>query len=146
MLAGHSGPTSSNSSGSRDARRAEHDPASPTVDTQLRSRDASGRLMVKFETAGAAQQALKAEALIKAAAYKQQQQQQQLEGLEGGDGDTADDTSSRSYAAAVAGGSSRFKGGWFVDLFHAGIHRAIEAAAGVAAAAVGYPVSNTTSS
>lgn len=38
------------------------------VDTQLRSRDAEGRLMVQFESPGAAQQALQMAAMVEAAA------------------------------------------------------------------------------
>lgn len=105
------------------------------MDTQLRSRDASGRLMVRFETPGAARQTLQAAAAVRAAAGVSL-----VSPAEGdGDADGREPTGAAcdSYAAAVAaggdcGGSGGFKGGWFVDLFHAGVHNAIEFAAGIA--------------
>jgi len=145
MLAGHT-TAHSHSSSSQETRSSagkhqqQQAAAAPTVDTQLRMRDSSGRVMVKFETPGAAQQALRAAAMVKAAAAAAASATQAAAAAAAaasGFGDpvteipagSADGDEAMCFAAAVGRGGRGFRGGWFVDLFHAGVHKAIEAAA-----------------
>lgn len=107
------------------------------VDTQLRMRGPCGRVMVQFESPGAAQAALAGAAAIAAAAAG--------DGDERGDGaDSGGAEEQGAWGRNARGGSSSsgrsavgvrgFSGGWLVDLVHAAVHRAIAGPAEVVAA------------
>lgn len=113
-FAGRSNSGSDSSSSQDITSNRRHQAPGPTEDTQLRTRDASGRLVVKFETAGAARDALKAAAMVRAAVQQQQQQQRGCSGQAPSDldSDEVDDHEQvTSYAAVAGGGRGGFKGG-----------------------------------
>jgi hypothetical protein len=109
-LLAHDSSSSSSSGNMSDSRMQ--------INTQVRSRDATGRLVVQFESPAAAKHTLAAADLVAAAAA----------GADAGNGDSA------AAAAVCGGGLARgFAGGWLVDLLHAAVHKSIERAAGFAA-------------
>lgn len=138
LLAGQGSSDSSDSSDNSSSSRArqQQQPGGPTVDTQLRGRDAAGRLLVRFQTPGAAQQALKAAVGVARAAAAAAGGAGPVcdSGFVGSSASGASGDGLESYAVAVTnggvGGSAGYQGGWFIDVFHAAVHRSIESAAG----------------